>query len=177
MPNHNRVPDSIAHCARTLAARCGTRDPFAIAAQLGIEVIHVGTLKRLKGMYRVINGVRFIFLNNANPPQMNRIVCAHEVGHDQLHRAYARKNPMQEFAICDMATRPEYEANLFAANLLLDDGAVLDYIAEGYNTEKIAAAMESDVNLVALKIDSLIREGHALRPQTHDTQFLQATRG
>ncbi len=172
MPGLHRASDPIASLARELVDRCGTRDPFAIAAQLGIEVIYVGTLNRLKGMYRIIKGVRFIFLNNTNPPQMNRIVCAHELGHDQLHRAYARKNPLQEFAICDMATKPEYEANLFAANLLLDDRAVLNYIAEGYNTEKIAAMMESDINLVALKIDSLIGEGHDLRPQLHDTQFL-----
>ena len=177
MPNRNRTPEHIAECARALTLRYGTGDPFVIAAELGIEVIFVGTLKRLKGMYRVIKGVRFIFLNNANPPQINRIVCAHELGHDQLHRDYARKNPLQEFAICDMATKPEYEANLFAANLLLDDETVLALIAEGCNTEKIASVMENDVNLVALKIDSLIEKGHALRPQMHDTQFLSATKG
>lgn len=177
MPNHNRNSEHIVQRAHALTLRYHTRDPFLLAAELGIEVMHVDTLKRLKGMYRVIKGVRFIFLNNANPPQINRIVCAHELGHDQLHRDYARKNPLQEFAICDMATKPEYEANLFAANLLLDDETVLALIAEGCNTEKIAAVMESDVNLVALKIDRLIDEGHALRPQTHDSQFLSVTKG
>lgn len=177
MPNHNRTAEHIAQRARALTLRFHTRDPFAIAAELGIEVIYIDTLKRLKGMYRVIKGVRFIFLNNANPPQMNRMVCAHELGHDQLHRDYARKNPLQEFAICDMATKPEYEANLFAANLLLDDETVLTLIAEGCSTEKIASVMESDVNLVALKIDSLIDQGHALRPQMHDTQFLSTSKG
>lgn len=177
MRNMHRISDPIATLAYRLTERYGTRDPFVIAEQLGIEVIYVSTLNRLKGMYCIIKGVRFIFLNHSNLPQMNRIVCAHELGHDQLHRAYARKNPLREFAICDMATRPEYEANLFAANLLLDDHAVLNYIAEGYNTEKIAAMMESDINLVALKIDSLIGEGHALRPQLHNTQFLQTMKG
>lgn len=177
MPNRNRVPDSIAHRAHTLAVRCGTRDPFVIAEQLGIEILHVSSLGRLKGMYRIIRGVRFIFLNTDNSPQMNRIVCAHEIGHDQLHRDYARKNPLREISLCDMTARPEYEANLFAANLLLDDETVLSLAAEGFSAEKIAAVTECDINLVVLKIDSLIREGYSLYPQVHDTQFLQSTRG
>ena len=177
MPNHNRIPDPIVERVRQLIARCDSRDPFVIAKQLGVEVMHVGSFGRLKGMYRIVKGVRFIILNDRNSPQTDRIVCAHELGHDQLHRAYARKNSLREFSLCDMAARPEYEANLFAANLLLDDETVLALAAEGYSLEKIAALTECDVNLVALKIDCLIREGHALRPQIHDTQFLQTMKG
>jgi len=173
MTNAVLRPEPIARSAKALAARCGTRDPFAIAAQLGIEVLHVGSLKRLKGMYRVIKGVRFIILNENNTPQIDRIVCAHELGHDQLHRPLARAQTLQEFMLYDMATRPEYEANLFAANLLLDDETVLSHIEQGFDIVQIAAAMGSDINLVALKIDSLIREGYSLCAQPHDSAFLR----
>ena len=43
----------------------------------------------------------------------------------------------------------------------------------GMDTVQIAAATETDINLVALKADSLIRAGYALRKQPHDSRFLR----
>ena len=37
-----------------LVRRCGTRDPFRIAQELGIEVLFCDDFGPLKGMYRVI---------------------------------------------------------------------------------------------------------------------------
>lgn len=159
--------------ARSLVKRCGTRDPFAIARQLGIEVMHVSSLKRLKGMYRVIKRNRFIILNDKNHPRMDRIVCAHELGHDQLHREFARDASLKEFMLYDMHSRQEYEANVFAADLLLEDEEVLELIRQGYDSAQVAAALGTDINLVALKVDSLVRSGHDLRPQEHDNGFLK----
>ena len=119
---------NIVRRAQSLVKRCGTRDPFEIAEHLGVEILTVGSLKQLKGFYRVIKRNRFIFLNDKNPPQMNRIVCAHELGHDQLHREFAASNTLQEFMLYDMNSIQEYEANVFAANLLAPP-AVVDAIA------------------------------------------------
>ena len=80
---------------------------------------------------------------------MNRIVCAHELGHDQLHREFAASNTLQEFMLYDMNSIQEYEANVFAANLLLEDEAVLELVYDGYDIVRIAAELQSDVNLVA----------------------------
>ena len=75
-----------------LVQRCGTRDPFQIANALGINVMDdCENLGSLKGMYCIVKRNRFIFLNKDLSPQMKRIVCAHEIGHDQLHRALAKK--------------------------------------------------------------------------------------
>ena len=104
---------------------------------------------------------------------MNTIVCAHELGHDQLHREFAKSTPMQEFMLYDMTSRREYEANIFASELLLDDGEVLDYVSKGYDSMQIAKATSTDINLVALKVDSLIRNGHTLREQEHNSKFLK----
>ena len=98
-----------------LVRRCGTRDPFRIAQELGIEVLFCDDFGRLKGMYRVIKRNRFIFINKDLSSRMQRIVCAHELGHDQLHRHLAKGNALQEFMLYDMATKPEYEANIVAA--------------------------------------------------------------
>ena len=165
--------ENIAACSEGLIKKYKTRDPFVIADAIGIEILYSDKLKRLKGMYRVIKRNRFIFLNSKNSPEMNRIVCAHELGHDRLHLEFAKDIPFQEFMLYDMASRHEYEANVFAANLLLDDSEVLEYIENGYDTLQIAKATATDINLVALKVDYLIRNGHDLIKQEHNSTFLK----
>ena len=157
-----------------LVRRCGTRDPFRIARELGIEVLFCPDFGPLKGMYRVIKRNRFIFINEDLSPRMQRIVCAHELGHDQLHRNLAKGNALQEFMLYDMATKPEYEANIVAAEILLDTDEVLEYIYQyGYTSEQIARAMHTDINLVALKIAHLAETGHDLRRIEHRSDFLK----
>ena len=157
-----------------LVRRCGTRDPFEMARQLGVEVLFCPDFGSMKGMYRVIQRNRFIFLNDGLTPQMQRIVCAHELGHDQLHRNLAKDGALREFMLYDMSTRPEYEANIVAAEILLDSGEVLDCVYRcGYTTEQIARAMETDINLVALKVAHLIEAGFALNPGEYRGDFLK----
>jgi Zn-dependent peptidase ImmA (M78 family) len=164
---------NIARCSNRLIKKFNTRDPFTIAKGLGVEILVCDGLKNLKGMYRIIKRNRFIFLNSKNSPEMNRIVCAHELGHDRLHREFAKDAPFQEFMLYNMASRHEYEANIFAANLLLGDDEVLEYIKNGFDTLQIASATETDINLVALKVDYLIRNGHNLIKQEHNSKFLK----
>lgn len=156
-----------------LVRKYGTRDPFRLAHALGIHVLHVDSLNRLKGFYRVIKRNRFIFLNTKNTARENRIVCGHELGHDILHREFAKKNVMQEFMLYDMSSRREYEANVFLAELLLEDGETLGYIREGLDAHEIARITKTDTNLVTLKCDALIRRGYPLRPQGYDASFLK----
>lgn len=165
--------DRIVSQAQALYLKYQTRDPFRIARELGIFIKYTDSLHRLKGMYTVIKRNRIIILNNKNPQNLNRIVCAHELGHDQHHREYAKNNVMQEFALYDMSTRLEYEANIFAASLLLEDDVILNMIENGYDTVQIAAATKSDINLVALKVDCLIQSGYRLRRQDHNSKFLK----
>lgn len=166
--------DSLTKVGSDLVKRCGTRDPFRIARELGIEVMFCSDLGPLKGMYRVIKRNRFIFLNEDLSPRMQRIVCAHELGHDQLHRNLAKGNSLQEFMLYDMTTKPEYEANIVAAEILLDTNEVLEYIYQyEYTSEQIAFAMQTDINLVALKVAHLIETGYDLRRQEHRSDFLK----
>ena len=123
----------------SLVRRFGTRDPFQIAGELGISVLLCEDFGSLKGMYRVIKRNRFIFLNKDLGDRMLRIVCAHELGHDRLHRKLAQANSLHEFMLYDMTTRPEYEANIVAAEILIDNEELLDYIyTYQYSAEQIA---------------------------------------
>ena len=151
--------------AERLRKRFGTRDPFLIAEGLGVEVLYCSQFGPLKGMYRVIQRNRFIFINRDLSPQMQRIVCAHELGHDQLHRHFAGSSGLQEFMLYDMTSKPEYEANIVAAELLLDTAELLSCIHDyGYTLEQIAQTMQTDLNLVALKIAHLAEMGRGGPP-------------
>ena len=98
--------EQLSRVGEKLVKRCGSRDPFEIARQLGINVMRCENFGSLKGMYRVIKRNRFIFLNNSLDENMLRIVCAHELGHDQLHRNMAKTTPIHEFMLYDMKSKP-----------------------------------------------------------------------
>ncbi len=73
-----------------------------------------------------------------------------------------------------MKSKPEYEANIFAAKILMDNDEVLSYIYDyGYPAEQIACAMSTDINLVALKIVHLATIGYNLRSLEHKSNFLK----
>ena len=57
------------------------------------------------------------------------IVAAHELGHIILHRSQLKMAPMQDDTLYNMTDNTEYQANLFAADLLIegeDIGEVVD---------------------------------------------------
>ena len=156
-----------------LVRRFGSRDPEVIIEGLGIR-LYEADFDRLKGMYRVIKRNRCIFINKKLDPRTYRIVLAHEIGHDQLHREYAKGNGLQEFMLYRMNCRREYEANMVAAAILLPDDEVREYIYDyNYDAEQIAREMDSDVNLVALKIAHLQSQEHKFRGMEYNSKFLK----
>ena len=151
-----------------LVRRFQTRDPFEIAQGLGIVVYDdCEGFGDLKGMYSVVKKQRSIFINKRLDERTARIVCAHEIGHDQLHRDIVKQNRfLQEFQL--------YEANIVGASILLSDEEILDYIYNyRFDSEQIARATHTDINLVALKVAHLIEKGYKLRTLEHNSKFLK----
>lgn len=160
--------------ANKLVKSCGTRDPYRIAENIDVEIMPCN-FERQRGAYKVIKRNRFIFINESLQPTPKRIVLLYEIGHDVLHRAEAaRAGGFKEFNIFNMAdSRMEYEANVFASQIELDDEEFLDYCSMGYDVQQIAMAMHSDINLIALKADTLISRGYRLSRQEHRNDFLR----
>ena len=167
-----RLNDLIIKRARQLARYSETTDPFRIAEDVGIE-IHFEDLGQLKGMYAFIKRNRFIVINDRLCESMKRIVCAHELGHDQFHRDLAKNKWLHEFMIYNMNQRTEYEANIFASEILLPDNDVLELADEDHNIEQIAGALYSHVNLVALKLNTLSQQGYHFRNFESRDDFLK----
>lgn len=55
-----------------------------------------------------------------------KTVAAHELGHHILHRHLAKASPLREIGFYDAASGPEYEANLFAGELLIDRAVLFE---------------------------------------------------
>lgn len=151
--------DYICDKAHRLIKNSQTRDPFTIAEDSGIMLIFDSNLDKMKGMYTVIKRNRIIIINNNMSENMQRIVCAHELGHDALHREWAKQGVLKEFMLYDMRTRPEYEANAFAAEILIDDTEVEELISYGYDMQQIAMELNTDINLVGIKLSNMNWKG------------------
>ena len=167
---HLNNNDTIIKKANRLISKCGTRDPEKLCSFLGIKIMEV-PFSRQKGVYKVIAGNRFIFIKEDLDPVMRNIVIWHEIGHDQLHRK--DMSIFQEFNLFEMKdSRLEYEANLFAAQLSLDDNEILDLIYMGKDVSSIAGELSSDINLIALKVSALASMGYDFRIPEHSDNFL-----
>lgn len=167
----------IVKAANKLIERCGTRDPYKVARELGINIIYRDFAQQ-RGAYKVILKNRFIFLKKGMTPVEEQMVCWHEIGHDILHRKEAiAVGGFKEFVLFDMReNRMEYEANVFAAQASLPDDTIIEYIKNGYDIQQIAKAMHSDINLIALKVDTLNSQGYQFRKQEHRNDFLSYNR-
>ena len=155
-----------------------TRDPFRLAETLGFYVRFINA-KKQKGFCTNILNNYFIFINENLSPQMQRMTCAHELGHILLHRDRLRRakdGPFQrivEMELFDITSSTEYEANLFAANLLIDERALTEMLRDGRDIVSIASSLDVNVNLLALKLAEMKKNGIDLRiPFTPDRRFM-----
>lgn len=164
-----------AEAARTLWQEFGTGDPEELCAALGISLYARDNFQQLKGMYAVIEGRPCIFYKQDLDEQSRRLVLAHELGHDRLHRDLADKMILiQDRTFLDMSSRPELEANLFAAELLLDDKEFLDLAAEGLSLEQMACRFGYPQGLLYLKAELLKARGVPLQlPEIGRLSLLQ----
>ena len=155
MPNR----EYIQNVANKLIKKFDTHDPFQLCQAIGVEVFYAD-LGSLKGMYKYLKKNRFAVINENLDPFTKTLVCAHELGHDILHQNLARKVCLQEFILYDMKSRPEYEANLFASEILLPDDIILNLARDGYDIEQISKELCTDINLIALKVSSMNTRGY-----------------
>lgn len=163
--------------AMKLVEKSGTQDPMRIAEENGIVVFFNDHYKDLLGWYRCQQKHRLIFLNGRLDEIWLAMVLAHEIGHDQLHRDLARHGAMKEFQLFRIKDTTEYEANAFGAHLLLDNDEVLELAHNGYDVMQMAQAMNSDVHLMLIKIQEMIKLGYDLRmPMETDGRFLRKVR-
>ena len=78
-----------------------------------------------------------------------------------------------EFEIFDIKDATEYDANVFAANLLIDEQEVLEMAHEGYDVVYIARELNLNVNILLVKLNEMNKNGYDLRvPYEPPRKFL-----
>ncbi|WP_025685156.1 ImmA/IrrE family metallo-endopeptidase [Paenibacillus maysiensis] len=102
-----------------LVRKYRTNCPFDIAEALGIHIRYSDLGPATKGLYYRKLRRRFIVIHNGLTPEWERFVCAHELGHDRLHKGVSRFFMEEHSYFCP--GKFEMQANRFAV-LLLSEG-------------------------------------------------------
>lgn len=167
-------PSTVYRQVQALIRRWGTRDPAGLAADMGLLVYDCPAFSQLLGMYTYRWKHRIVLMNPNVSGDLYRMVLAHELGHDQLHRQLAGGEGMQEFQLFRMASRTEYEANVFAAHLLIDDAELTELARDGYDAAAAASMLCVDINLLLIKVQQMQALGMDLKlPYAPDGSFFR----
>lgn len=165
--------DKIIQTADKLVEKYDTRNPSVIADELDVIILY-RNFKEQKGVFTMVEEIPFIFINNNLEEELQNVILTHELGHFLLHLDELGTSPfLVENNIFNKNTnRQEFEANLFASQILLPDDEILEYVFEGHTQYEIALAMMSNINLVAMKIETLIAQGYDLNKLEYKRNFM-----
>lgn len=166
--------DAILQEIEKLKTKYQTSDPFELIDCLGIQLLVRKDLGKLKGFYYTVCRQRYIVINGDLCSQDQRMVAAHELGHDCLHRDLAKVAPLKDFMLYDMTSQTEYQANIFAAELLIEDQEILSCIADDLDYLSLCAELGYKPELVTFKLFGMVQRGHKLNlPVPPKSTFLQ----
>lgn len=154
------MTDYIYGCISELIKKYGTRDPFELMEQLGITLCST-RLDTVKGYCIIVQGYAYIAVNDSLERIDRTIVAAHELGHIMLHSDQLIDNAHHDFNFYDVTDKTEYQANLFAADLLIDDVEVEDLLpSEGIDFYTLAKCLYTDPQLLTFKLVSMAKRGY-----------------
>lgn len=108
-------------------------DPVRLAKAMKIIVscVPMGTAEGcVKGFFIISNRMKHITINSDLPKELQKVILAHEIGHAVLHKEEAQAAAFHELMLFDSVDKKEFEANIFASELLLSNEDVMDAINE-----------------------------------------------
>ena len=153
-------------------------DPAALAQAMGIIVAYepMGNYpEACKGFFMYQSRKKHITINSDLRPVIQRIILAHEIGHAVLHRKeLISLKAFHDFSLYDTTSQFEYEANLFAAEYLLDDKEVIEKLNDDAFFFSVAKELYVPPELLDFKFRILKNKGWALdSPITAGGDFLK----
>lgn len=164
--------DYIYNKVQNIIRKFHTRNPFDILQDMHVVIIESNQYQSLKG-YRFISCQTVYTVINTFLPEEKRIVAAHELGHILLHRHQLKMAPMKDSVLYDMTSQSEYEANMFAADLLIDDEHIHALSQEDMDYFNMCKCLYTTPEVISFRLFSLIRRGHAYNlPMGIDSKFL-----
>ena len=118
-----------------LVKKFKTRDPFEILEAMNVIVGETDRYEKLKGYCFMSCQTIYVMISSFLSEEEKKIVAAHELGHITLHRPQLKMAPMKDDVLYNMRDNTEYEANLFAADLILDDKEIEDLSSKSLFTK------------------------------------------
>jgi Zn-dependent peptidase ImmA (M78 family) len=114
-----------------LVAKHWERDPVRLARDMGVIVLYQNLGhgdSACKGFYIRKSRKHVVVINDNLSYIVKKIILAHEIGHIILK--HEEMGAYHAFHLYDRTSRFEFEANLFAAELLMEDGDVIDVLKD-----------------------------------------------
>ena len=142
----NYIKDLVIQSVR----KYGTRNPFELAEKMNIEV-QIGN-PGCAGCYMYLKKHRYIFLDQNLNEQERIQVMAHELGHAIMHRkqnCYFIRNKTLL-----LNSKTEREANIFAAELLIEDELIKEY--NDFTIAQLARLTGYAEKLIELRFENTI---------------------
>ncbi|MDE7229829.1 MAG: ImmA/IrrE family metallo-endopeptidase [Oscillospiraceae bacterium] len=149
----------------------GGRNIFDTAENSG-AIVWERELGGLKGFYLFENGFRYIVINEDLDKVIKAVVCAHELGHDMLHRELSADG-IRENTLFLTGNKTEREANLFAAEILISDEDILDEISDHNSMDALSACIGMPAGLVNFKLEILNYKGYDFNCGESVSDFLR----
>lgn len=157
--------DTISQIVKKLKSKYKEHDPLELCRSMKIliSMMPMGTLEgSCKGFFISRGRKKIITLNSDLQPALLRIIAAHELGHAVLHGSTFGLSAFHDFGFWGMAAQQEYEANIFAAELLLEDEDVLDRLNDDITFFQAAAELQVPPELLDFKFRILKKKGYQI---------------
>ena len=164
--------------AEEMRRKCGSRNPYDLLDYIGAEVHFTQEFSPdgLKGYCTIIKRIKFAVINAYLDEPEKRIVAGHEGAHLILHTSEIYNSPvraLKDFHMFNETGIIEYQANLFLADFLLSDEAVMETISEDNDFFSSARALYVPPELLAFKQFSMNQRNFKVQsPLTPDGKFL-----
>lgn len=169
--------EMIADAAQKLKKKYDETDPRKLASAMNIHVslVPMGLFEGCcKGFFLIHKRIKHITINSDLPEEYQRVVLAHELGHAALHAKAASGATFHEIILFDSTDKLEYEANVFASELLLTDEAVLEALNDDMFFFQAAKYLYVPSELLDFKFRILKRRGYKVEsPLVSNGDFLK----
>ena len=155
----------IAHEVNRIAQKHGTRDPYELCDALNFTIRYKDLGYSLKAYFIQVARINNVVINQNVSEVVRKILIAHEMGHAVLHKEIAAMKGFQEFELFDAGNMTEYEANLFAAELLVEDEPLLEMLNDSDKSFfGVARELYVPAELLDFKFRVLKHKGYHIEP-------------
>lgn len=170
------LAENIKREASRMKAKYQTSDPFEVCETLKIHLLRYPmgqNADSCKGFFIINARKKLIAINSDLPEHIQRIICAHELGHAMLHTSAAMCT-FHDFAMFDETSRQEYEANVFASEFLLTDEDVLEELDTEQDFFGLASCLHVPPEMLDFKLRLMQKAGYHIKaPYIAKSDFLK----